>query len=230
MLRLSDPLETEISLILSGHEKLFEWAKRSARLLRWGREICLLFIGVTGTRKSFEQTYNLAMDIAKGCKGIPLGSIVGEHWRKTRFATPYLRNTLWENGYSVDTLETAINWSSVPECASAILKSIDEIDKNILAFSHLSHVYRDGASIYVTYIFPREETPEEMLNRWKAIKSAASQTILSYGGTITHQHGVGRDHLPYLGQEKGKIGMDTIKRIGELFDPQGILNPGALFH
>lgn len=229
MLRLSDPMETEITLNLSGHEKLLEWAKRCARLFRWGRELCLLIIGITGTRKSFEQTYNLAMNIAKEHKGILLGSIVGEQWRKTRFATPYLRNTLWENGYAIDTLETAINWSSVPECALAILKSIDEMEKNILAFSHLSHVYRDGASIYVTYIIPREESPEEMLNRWKAIKSAASQTILSYGGTISHQHGIGQDHLAYLVQEKSKIGMEALKRIGEAFDPQGILNPGTLF-
>jgi alkyldihydroxyacetonephosphate synthase len=61
------------------------------------------------------------------------------------------------------------------------------------------------------------------------MKSAASRAIIAQGGTISHQHGVGRDHLPYLESEKGHLGLAILKSIGKTCDPNGILNTGALF-
>jgi alkyldihydroxyacetonephosphate synthase len=60
------------------------------------------------------------------------------------------------------------------------------------------------------------------------LKTAASQAIVAHGGTISHQHGVGTDHLPYIRQEKGPLGMATIADLIERFDPAGIMNPGKL--
>jgi alkyldihydroxyacetonephosphate synthase len=60
------------------------------------------------------------------------------------------------------------------------------------------------------------------------MKAAASQAIVTNGGTITHQHGVGIDHLPYLVNEKGALGMEAIRSICHQFDPKGIMNPGKL--
>ena len=60
------------------------------------------------------------------------------------------------------------------------------------------------------------------------MKQAASQAIVKNGGTISHQHGVGTDHLPYLKAEKGELGMATIDALCRHFDPQGIMNPGKL--
>jgi len=60
------------------------------------------------------------------------------------------------------------------------------------------------------------------------MKSAASQAITTLGGTISHQHGVGLDHLPYLAAEKGTLGMAAISALCHQFDPKGIMNPGKL--
>ena len=60
------------------------------------------------------------------------------------------------------------------------------------------------------------------------MKSAASEVILKQGGTISHQHGVGTDHLPYLPAEKGVVGMQALSSMLKTFDPQGLLNPGKL--
>jgi len=70
--------------------------------------------------------------------------------------------------------------------------------------------------------------PEETLAWWHAMKTAACQAIITHGGTISHQHGVGIDHLPYLVNEKGTLGMQAIKSICQQFDPKGIMNPGKL--
>ena len=46
--------------------------------------------------------------------------------------------------------------------------------------------------------------------------------------TISHQHGVGRDHAPWLEHEKGAQGLAALHGLFTHFDPQGRLNPGCL--
>jgi alkyldihydroxyacetonephosphate synthase len=60
------------------------------------------------------------------------------------------------------------------------------------------------------------------------MKTAASEAIVRHGGTISHQHGVGRDHQPYLEAEKGELGIATLKALARQFDPVGVMNPGGL--
>ena len=48
------------------------------------------------------------------------------------------------------------------------------------------------------------------------------------GGTISHQHGVGRDHADYLAAEKGELGMAVLADVARRFDPHGIMNQGVL--
>ena len=91
---------------------------------------------------------------------------------------------------------------------------------------HISHSYRDGASLYFTYIFPRALDGE--IAQWQAIKKAASDAIVANGGTISHHHGVGEDHLPWMTAEKGALGLEVLRAIKTTLDPKGILNPGKL--
>jgi alkyldihydroxyacetonephosphate synthase len=96
-------------------------------------------------------------------------------------------------------------------------------------FSHLSHVYPHGSSVYTTYFFPLHADADENLRRWHVLKGAASRTIALHGGTISHQHGVGTDHLPYLEAEKGPLAMTALRTLCHDFDPRGLMNPGKLF-
>jgi alkyldihydroxyacetonephosphate synthase len=68
----------------------------------------------------------------------------------------------------------------------------------------------------------------EAMARWRKLKHAASLTIAENRGTISHQHGVGRDHAPYLPIEKGELGMATLKALAGHFDPEQRLAPGVL--
>jgi glycolate oxidase len=49
------------------------------------------------------------------------------------------------------------------------------------------------------------------------------------GGTITGEHGVGRLKRPWLGSYLGPDALRLNQRIKDALDPQGILNPGAVF-
>jgi len=229
MLRLSDAAETEITLVLSGKDKLVSWASRGLRLLGFDADRCLLIYGVTGDHNSVNCAIDQVSKIIRSNGGLLAGSIIGDQWQKSRFLSPYLRNTLWDHGYAVDTLETAIPWAKVSHLAAALKVSIiEQAEKNgikALVFAHLSHIYRDGASIYITYILPRTQAEYDLLQIWKSIKNAASQVIISQGGTISHQHGVGQDHLPFLKAEKGEIGMDILQSVHHICDPNAILKP-----
>ena len=49
---------------------------------------------------------------------------------------------------------------------------------------------------------------------------------LGVGGTITGEHGVGQYKLRWLAWEQGEGVLELQRRIKEVFDPRGILNPG----
>lgn len=233
MLRLSNALETGTTLALSGKDDLVLWAGRALDRIKYGEQRCLLIFGLTGSRRLVRYAFKHALHIIRSHGGLHTGTLIGRMWRKSRFLSPYLRNTLWEQGYALDTLETAMPWSGIPHCAHQVLSGLQsglaEIGERVLAFAHLSHVYGDGASLYVTYLYRRAEDPDETLRRWQVLKTAASRIIVQRHGTISHQHGVGLDHAGYLESEKGVVGLQAIKALGQRFDPQGLLNPGKLW-
>jgi len=234
MLRLSNALETTTTLALSGKDKLVQWANRGLSFLRYDEGRCLLIAGFTAEKKdkAAREQFAAARDVIRTHAGLWTGTPIGKMWKKSRFLTPYLRNTLWERGYALDTLETAVPWSSVlptaEETQKVIREGLAEIGEHVLVFAHLSHMYKDGAGIYVTYLYRRADGPDETLRRWQVLKGAASRVIVEHGGTISHQHGVGLDHAPYLTAEKGELGLQLLAAARRTLDPQGVLNPGKL--
>jgi glycolate oxidase len=52
---------------------------------------------------------------------------------------------------------------------------------------------------------------------------------MSLGGTITGEHGVGRLKRPWLGAYLGPDALALNQKVKDALDPQGILNPGAMF-
>ena len=95
-------------------------------------------------------------------------------------------------------------------------------------FSHLSHFYPSGCSLYTTYLFPLSDTEHAVREKWRRCKSGASEAIVRAQGTISHQHGVGLDHKPYLQYEKGQLGLDALSASLHTFDPNSLMNPDKL--
>jgi alkyldihydroxyacetonephosphate synthase len=56
----------------------------------------------------------------------------------------------------------------------------------------------------------------------------AGDAIAAAGATITHHHGVGRDHLPWYAEEAGQLGLAALRAVKAALDPAGVLNPGVL--
>jgi len=232
MVRLSTPIETATTLALAGEGRSIRALRAYLRVRRIGPEPCLLIVAASGDEKPVELAVREVGSIVRRHGGTGVGGGPGRQWLRNRFRTPDLRDALWRQGYAIDTLETAIDWSHLPDLAADVGRTLrhglDDRGERVHAFSHLSHVYPGGSSLYVTYVFRLAEDPDETLDRWLSLKTAASDVIVRHGGTISHQHGIGRDHRPWLAAEKGSLGLDILDAVRGRLDPDGLMNPGIL--
>jgi alkyldihydroxyacetonephosphate synthase len=225
MLRLSNSMETMTTLKLSG---------RKIDGLPFGS--VLLMLGFTGDAAGVAHMQARARDIAGAHGAVSIDDDVslalGEKWKAGRFQSVYMRNSLWRSGYAVDTMETAVNWPQTTAMMNAIegagRSALEKSGEQTLVTTHLSHVYPQGSSVYSTFIFRLAPDYEASLARWRALKAAVSEAIVAAGGTISHQHGVGKDHAPYLKVEKSPRGLRAIADMIAGFDPGEVMNSGNL--
>ncbi|MGY1604401.1 FAD-binding oxidoreductase [Geodermatophilus sp. SYSU D00815] len=83
----------------------------------------------------------------------------------------------------------------------------------------------DG-NMHPTVVFERGD--EAAAARAQEAFSAIMRLALDLGGTITGEHGVGVLKKAWLREELGETSYALQRRIKELFDPLGILNPGKV--
>jgi alkyldihydroxyacetonephosphate synthase len=161
--------------------------------------------------------------------GTDLGEAPGRAWAAGRFQAPYLRDSLLDVGVLVETLETATFWSNLHRLYDGVRTALEAelaVDGAApIVLCHISHVYPTGASLYFTVAARQAADP---LAQWARAKAAASDAMMANGATITHHHAVGRDHLPWLAQEIGPVGVEMLRAVKQRLDPAGVLNPGVL--
>ncbi len=159
-----------------------------------------------------------------------LGSGPAERWYAERFEAPYLRDSLVDHGILVDTVETAASWSNLlgvyEAGGKALQAALWERGGAGLVLCHVSHVYLDGASLYFTFFGKAVEGQE--IAQWEAVKGAVTRAFIDAGGALSHHHGIGADHLPYLGRVVGEDGLLVLRALKRELDPEGIMNPGKL--
>lgn len=232
LLRLSNATETSTSLILAGHRTLLGLLQRYLAWRGCGDGKCLLLIGASGGRTSVAGALGQAFAIARSRQGIHIGRALGEKWKQNRFRSVYLRNALWQNGYAVDTAETAVDWPRVGDMMQAIERAatgaLTAQGERLHCYTHLSHLYAQGASVYSTFVWRLAGDYDADLARWRALKAAVCEAIVANRGSISHQHGVGTDHAAYLAAEKGALGIGAMRALFRHFDPQEMMNPGKL--
>jgi alkyldihydroxyacetonephosphate synthase len=150
-------------------------------------------------------------------------------WRDSRFAAPRTRDALLAAGVLAETLETATTWSNLAglhaAVSAALTSSLAAAGTPAVVACHVSHVYPAGASLYYTVVAAQSADPA---TQWAAAKDAASEAIVAHGGTITHHHAVGADHLRWMRAEIGDLGVEVLRAVKARLDPVGVLNPGKL--
>lgn len=233
LLRLSDAPETQVAMTVglasSGWAPLVRgWL----RLRGIGDGAGLLLLGASGGHDAVESTFETARTVVRLHGGAWLGRGPGRKWLADRFRHPYLRDGLLDAGFATETLETAAPWSRLESLYGAVSKALraatPEGERETPVLCHLSHPYRDGASLYFTFFFRCPRDPEVAVDRWAAFKRAANQAITEAGGTLSHHHGIGAWHAPWLPRETGEDGWRALRQAALHFDPDGVLNPHVL--
>ena len=187
----------------------------------------LMIAGFEGEASTVRARREVVTERLASLGGHPLGEESGQSWVAGRFDGPYLRDSLLDVGVLVETLETATFWSNLSRLHAAVTAAVTgALDGDSpLVLCHISHVYETGASLYFT-VAAREQ--DDAIAQWAVAKQAAGDAIVAAGATITHHHAVGRDHLPWLADEIGPVGVEMLRAVKERLDPQGVLNPGVL--
>ena len=230
VIRLSDEQETRMSLALSGPSGLAGALFHRYLSLRGRSGGCLVVVGIEGERERVARRRTVVARALRGAGAVYLGQAGGRAWKRSRYEGPYLRDALMDAGAMVETLETSHTWTRLGELyrgvGGAIRGALEGQGTPGVVLCHLSHAYPDGASLYYTFVARR--LPGSELEQWQRVKTAASEAIVAAGGTITHHHAVGRDHVPYMQAEVGELGLEVLRAAKERLDPAGILNPGKL--
>jgi len=234
--RLSDSTETDFIFSLREISSAFS-ALLDRNMQKWfawkgfvPHKRSLLILGLEGTLPKVKYEKAAIKKIFKHYTVFHLGSKVGNGWYRHRFENPYLRDELLGYELIVDTLETATEWGNVEHLHAAVKSAIEaafrELEIKGVVMAHLSHLYTTGSSLY--FIFLAKPHRGRALEEWTVIKRAASDTIVENGGTISHHHGVGIDHRPWIRKELGTLQLQLLRQMKKQFDPAGILNPGKL--
>jgi alkyldihydroxyacetonephosphate synthase len=218
--RLLDPLESMLGAGEAGDASRLILGFESADhpvdgALARAVEICRDHGGVidedaTGARSGAERS----------AAGTTDRSATADRWRGTFLRAPYLRDGLARLGVIVETFETSCTWSNFDRLHAAVMDAVAPA----VATCRFTHVYPDGPAPYFTvYAAGR---PGGEVEQWDAIKARGSQAVLDNGGTITHHHAVGRDHVPWY--QPSPVYRSALRAVKHALDPHAVLNPGVL--
>lgn len=177
---------------------------------------------IVGSEGEFDEVarWHGAFAALVGAGGRALGTAAGDAWYAHRFELPYLRDVLLERGLLVDVIETAALWADLPRLGAAVRGAISRSLADPIVLCHVSHAYDTGASLYFTFIAHRETDWEA---QWWRAKRAAIDTIVANAGVVSHHHGIGRHHRPWLEQRLGPRGTAVLDALRATLDPHGTL-------
>jgi alkyldihydroxyacetonephosphate synthase len=198
----------------------------------------LLVLGFESADAPQDGPMQVALEIAKEHGGSVGGGEKGNignqdavaQWRKSFLEMPFVWNTLLGLGLINDTFETAVTWDRWPQfhenVRSATLDALRRVCGGGTVTCRITHIYPDGPAPYYTFTGLGKQGSE--LEMWAEIKAAASDAVVSAGGTITHHHAVGRDHRPWYDRERPGPFAEALRAAKKALDPKGVMNPGVL--
>lgn len=237
--RLSDETETQLMFAAkhasTGIERLVQGPVKRLLGARGYGQPAALVVAFEGPRQWTRELRRGAMAIFKKHRSFDLGTGPGAAWKESRYDVPYLRDFMMEYSTIADSFETATVWSNLMPLHEASHEALRRVIREVTGFSgyigsHISHLYATGACLYYTICTRSREgaTPEEMIEQYAEIKRVATETFVKCGGALSHHHGIGYEHRPWLEGELSERGLVSLGQIKDALDPDGIMNPGGL--
>ncbi len=112
--------------------------------------------------------------------------------------------------------------SKVPELVAKVEQIGKKHNTFVANFGHAG----DG-NIHVNFLCNREDA--DSINRARECVKETFALSVELGGTISGEHGIGYVKAAYMDYAIDKPTLEIMKGIKQVFDPNGILNPGKMF-
>jgi len=122
--------------------------------------------------------------------------------------------------------DISVTVSQVP----AFLHDIDRIvadnypDFEVIWFGHIG----DG-NLHLNILKPENLSKDEFFAKCAIVNQWVFETVQKYNGSISAEHGVGMTKRDYLHYSRSQAEVAYMKAIKQVFDPNGIMNPGKIF-
>ena len=176
-----------------------------------------------------EEVANQALDTFEHCveQGWVLDGVMSQSeqqlqnlWKLREYISETISHwTPYKNDISVTV-------SQVP----AFLHDIDAIvgehypDFEIVWFGHIG----DG-NLHLNILKPENLSKDEFFAKCATVNKWVFETVQKYNGSISAEHGVGMTKRDYLTYSRSEAEIGYMKAIKQVFDPNGIMNPGKIF-
>ena len=235
--RISDSNETGFTLATSKERFGLDKFKAGTMLPQimkakgWNLDdICISFIAYEGSPEHAKRQRTLVEKMINKNGGLTIiGTGPGILYDQKKFDTPYLRDFLLDMGAAGDVSETATPWSKINQvhdaAYAAAQKAYDEIGIKGWIMSHMSHSYHSGACLYFTFAFVFKNDP---IAEYNLVKNAIQQSFVDNHATISHHHGVGVEHSPWLEEDISPEGVVVMRGLFSSADPGSNFNPGKV--
>ncbi len=156
-------------------------------------------------------------------------------WRNAFIRMPYYRDVMVALGIITDTFETSITWDQFNNLYDGVREQIAKVIRETCGHEaniscRFTHIYPDGPAPYFSYsaLGTMNGKLDDSISKWREIKKATNEVVVSLGGTVTHHHAVGRDHRSGYEKQSPALFRSSLAHVKKSLDSAGILNPGVL--
>jgi len=95
---------------------------------------------------------------------------------------------------------------------------------DVVWFGHIG----DG-NLHINVLRPAEMSEADFIAQCEHVTKLLADTLQRHGGSISAEHGIGLVKRAYLGSTRSEAEIALMRGVRQVFDPNGILNPGKLF-
>jgi FAD/FMN-containing dehydrogenase len=94
----------------------------------------------------------------------------------------------------------------------------------VVWFGHIG----DG-NLHINVLKPDSLSDADFIAQCEHVTKLLAHTLHKHGGSISAEHGIGLVKRAYLESTRSAAEIALMRGVRQVFDPQGILNPGKLF-
>ncbi len=122
--------------------------------------------------------------------------------------------------------DISVSVSRMPDFIDAVDNLVREqfSDFEVIWFGHIG----DG-NLHLNILKPEHWQTEDFVAKCGGVATHVAELLQRFGGSVSAEHGIGLLKKPYLNYTRSSAEIELMKRVKQVFDPNGIMNPGKLF-